>query len=68
MTCQEERYQRANKEKVTHHFVQLLTEACKEPKERISTDIPESEREARILDKKFTSKTKQLRQNPKEEE
>ena len=68
MTCQEERYQRANKEKVIHHFVQLLTEACKEPKERISTDIPESEREARILDKKFTSTTKQLRQNPKEEE
>jgi len=64
MTCQEERYQHANKEKVIHHFKQLLEEALIEPKERISTNIPEKEREARILDKKFTSKTKQLRQKP----
>jgi len=68
MTCQEERYQHANKEKVIHHFTQLLREAYLQPQERISTDIPQAEREARIMDKKFTSKTKQLRQNPKEEE
>jgi len=53
MTCQEERLQIANKEKVIHHFRQLLNEAMKEPKERISTSIPASEREARILDKKY---------------
>ncbi len=68
MTCQEERYQHANKKKVLHHFNQLLTQACREPKERISTHIPRAEREARIMDKKFTSKTKQLRKNPREEE
>jgi ribosome-associated protein len=68
MTCQEERYQHANKEKVLHHFNQLLTEALIEPKERISTNIPQAEREARIMDKKFIGKNKQLRQNPRDEE
>ena len=68
MTCREERYQRANKEKVIHHFRQLLTEIFVEPKERISTNIPKAEREARIMDKKFISRTKQLRQTPKGEE
>ena len=68
MTCREERFQRANKEKVIHHFRQLLTEILVEPKERISTNIPKAEREARIMDKKFTSRTKQLRQTPKGEE
>jgi len=42
----------------------LLSEAFIEPKERIPTSIPRKEREARILDKKFTSKKKQDRQNP----
>jgi len=65
MTCKEERYQNANKEKVIHHFKQLLIEACIEPKERISTNVPKEEREARIMDKKFTSTTKQLRQTPR---
>lgn len=68
MTCKEERYQNANKEKVIHHFRQLLNEALTEPKERISTQIPKAEREARIMDKKFTSKTKQSRQKIKGEE
>jgi ribosome-associated protein len=64
MTCQEERLQYANKEKVIHHFKQLLTEALIEPKERISTSIPEKEREARFLDKKYQSTKKQNRQKP----
>ncbi len=64
MTCQEERLQIANKEKVIHHFRQLLAEAMTEPKQRISTKIPKSEREARITEKKFSSKNKQLRQKP----
>ncbi len=64
MTCQEERLQRANKEKVIHHFRQLMDEALIEPKERIATDMPEAEREARIMDKKFVGKTKKLRQKP----
>jgi len=68
MTCKEERYQNANKEKVIHHFKQLLNEALTEPRERISTQIPKAEREARIMDKKFTSKKKQSRQKIKREE
>lgn len=68
MTCREERYQNANKEKVIHHFKELLTQALIVPKERISTQLPQSEREARFLDKKYTSKTKQLRQKPTDEE
>lgn len=68
MTCQEERYQHANKEKVIHHFRQLLNEVFIEPKNRISTKIPKKEREARIQDKKITGKIKQLRQSPKWEE
>ncbi|MCX6823589.1 MAG: alternative ribosome rescue aminoacyl-tRNA hydrolase ArfB [candidate division SR1 bacterium] len=68
MTCREERYQNANKEKVIHHFKQLLEETLTQPKERIATNIPNAEREARIMDKKFISKTKQLRQKLKGEE
>lgn len=68
MTCQEERLQIANKEKVIHHFRQLLTEAMIEPEERIPTKIPKKEREARLLDKKYQSQKKQNRQNPWYEE
>ncbi len=64
MSCQEERYQHANKNKVIKHFTELLWSALIEPKERIPTSIPKKEREARILDKKFTSKKKQDRQQP----
>ena len=68
MTCQEERSQHANKEKVIHHFKQLLTEAMIFPTERIATNIPKKEREARLLDKKYQSQKKQDRQQPKFEE
>lgn len=64
MTCQEERLQIANKEKVIHHFRQLLMEALIEPKERIPTKIPKKEREARITEKRLISKNKQLRKKP----
>lgn len=64
MTCQEERLQIANKEKVIHHFRQLIKEALLEPIERISMKVPVKEREARILDKKITGKIKQNRQKP----
>lgn len=62
MTSQEERYQHANKKIVTHHFTQLLNQILPEPKERIATNIPKREREARMLDKKYTSQKKQNRQ------
>lgn len=68
MTCQEERFQYANKEKVIHHFRQLLTEAMMLPEERIATTIPKKEREARLLDKKYQSQKKQSRQNLRYEE
>ena len=62
MTYQEERLQIANKEKVIHHFRQLLEQILPEQKKRVATKIPKKQREARISDKKITSKTKQLRQ------
>jgi ribosome-associated protein len=40
LTCQEERYQYANKTKVSHHFVQLLHQACDTPLDRIPTQAP----------------------------
>jgi protein subunit release factor B len=40
LTCQEQRYQHANKTKVSHHFVQLLHQACDTPIERIPTQAP----------------------------
>jgi len=52
MTCQEERYQEANKEKVIHHFKQLYNQALIQPKRRISTKIPNFVREERIQEKK----------------
>jgi len=68
MTCQEERFQYANKEKVIHHFRQLLTEAMIRTEERIATTIPKKEREARLLDKKYQSQKKQSRQKLRYEE
>ena len=44
LTCQEERYQLANKEKVTHHFRLLLTKALPEPIKRIATKVPYSQK------------------------
>ncbi len=40
LTCQEERYQHANKTKVSHHFIQLLHKAVETPEERIPTHPP----------------------------
>lgn len=44
LTCQEERYQLANKEKVLHHFRTLLTKALPEPTKRIATKVPYSQK------------------------
>lgn len=68
MTCQEERYQNANKQKVIEYFKQVLNEILPEPKERIPTKIPKREREARIVDKKYRSQKKQTRQTLNREE
>ncbi len=68
MTCQEERFQRANKEKVIQYFTELIMKAIIEPKKRLSTKLPKAEREARLLAKKHTSTIKHLRQTPKWDE
>lgn len=68
MVCQEERYQYMNKKKVIDHFAKLLTEALVEPEKRIAMDIPQKEREARILDKKFQGQKKQNRQKYNEDD
>jgi ribosome-associated protein len=52
MTCEEERFQEANKEKVTHHFKELLMQALPEPKQRITTKVPKQSKEARLSEKK----------------
>jgi ribosome-associated protein len=44
MTCQEERYQLANKEKVTQNFCTLLRKALPEPIKRIATKVPYSQK------------------------
>jgi len=54
MTCQEERFQEANQEKVTKHFKELLMQALIEPKPRIPTKIPKSATESRLTQKKKT--------------
>lgn len=68
MTCQEERLQKANKEKVIAHFTQLVSAAMVEPKKRIATLVPKAQRESRILDKKYIGKIKSLRKPPQREE
>ena len=64
MTCQEQRYQKTNKQKLIHYFKELLIKILPEPKKRISTKIPKCEREIRILEKKYIAKKKQNRQKP----
>lgn len=44
LTCQEERYQSANKEKVLHHFRILLAKALPEPIKRMATQVPYSQK------------------------
>lgn len=61
LTCQEERYQHANKEKVIHHFVQLLYEALEEPKERVATKLPKNKKQQRQKNKQHHSKKKHWR-------
>lgn len=64
MTCQEERLQEANKEKVIHHFRELLTQALIIPKKRVQTKEPARVKEQVHEAKKIQSQKKQLRQKP----
>ncbi|MBU0626763.1 hypothetical protein KKG31_00340 [Patescibacteria group bacterium] len=64
MTCQEERYQHANKAKVIHHFKKLLDESLIEPEERIPTKLPKYKKEKRSEEKKYHSQKKANRQKP----
>jgi ribosome-associated protein len=68
MTCQEERLQEANKEKVIHHFRQLLEQILPEPKKRVATKIPKRVKEERINEKKVQGQKKSLRQKPRMED
>ena len=61
MICQEERYQNANKQKVIHHFRQLLQQAFIQPRKRIKTTIPSNIIQQRLDEKKIISKKKQGR-------
>jgi ribosome-associated protein len=61
LTDQEERLQVANKEKVIHHFRQLLEQAIPQPKQRVATKIPRYMKEERREEKVFQSRKKQNR-------
>jgi len=61
LTDQEERLQAANKEKVIHHFRQLLEQAIPEPKQRFATSIPKYMKEERRNDKIQQSQKKENR-------
>lgn len=61
LTDQEERLQWQNKEKVIHHFRQLIEQAMPEPKQRIATKIPKYMKEERREEKILQSRKKQNR-------
>lgn len=63
LTCQEERYQYANKTKVSHHFIQLLHKAAETPTERIPTRPPHYIQHITKRSKKHHSKKKALRRS-----
>ncbi len=67
MTCQEERRQEANKEKVIQHFVILLKSALQEPKKRIKTHEPARVKEWILKEKKLQSQKKLLRKKTEQE-
>lgn len=60
-TCQEERYQKANKVKVLHHFRQFMEEVLTPESERVATCVPQEEKEKRLHDKKKQSEKKHRR-------
>lgn len=62
MSCQEERFQKTNKEKVICHFRHLFEQILPNPKERITTNIPHNQEQQRYLDKSRQSQKKQFRQ------
>jgi hypothetical protein len=59
MTDQEERQQGANKEKVIHHFRELMSHILTEPKKRIGTKAPIRVEEQRKEAKNYRSALKQ---------
>ena len=65
MTDQEERLQVANKEKVIHHFRELLNHIMPEPKARVGTQVPAWVEAQRKEAKKYRSEIKKSRALPK---
>jgi len=61
MTCQEERYQRANKKKVIHHFRQFMEAVLIEKKTRIDPELSETSDGKRKHWKKYRSARKFFR-------
>jgi hypothetical protein len=59
MTDQEERLQIANKEKVIHHFKELMNHILPEPKKRVGTQVPARVEQQRKAAKKYRSLLKQ---------
>jgi ribosome-associated protein len=64
MTDQEERLQVANKEKVIHHFRELMNHILPEPKKRLGTKAPAWVEDQRKQAKQYRSTLKQWRSMP----
>jgi len=63
MTCQEERYQHANKKKVIHHFRQFMKESLHVDIPRVSTKIPKTVKNKRKEKKIQHAEKKKRRKN-----
>lgn len=61
MTCQEERYQNANKQKVISRFEKILRTILPEPRKRVPTTVPYSEKQKTLQQKIAHSQKKQQR-------
>ncbi|MEA5110944.1 Peptidyl-tRNA hydrolase ArfB [bioreactor metagenome] len=64
MYSQKSRSQLANRDDVVRRFYELIAKSLKPVKRRIKTMPGKSQKEARLADKKASSRKKELRKNP----
>ncbi|WP_367327879.1 alternative ribosome rescue aminoacyl-tRNA hydrolase ArfB [Lentimicrobium sp.] len=64
MYSQKSRSQQANRDDVVRRFYELISKSLKSVKKRIKTLPGKSQKEARLADKKASSRKKELRKNP----
>ncbi|KAF5064398.1 Peptidyl-tRNA hydrolase ArfB [anaerobic digester metagenome] len=67
MYSQKSRSQLANRDDVVRRFYELIAKSLKPVKKRIKTMPGKSQKEARLAEKKASSRKKELRKNPLED-